>query len=102
MKEEEHLPFWGRLTGERNENVFAQTSGLRESAETAISGRGLQTEEKGTRTRTSSWEEEEDAQMCSCGKAVESRTHIVGECEIYMEERDALEKEMRKIDECGM
>ena len=89
MKEEEHLPFWGRLTGERNENVFAQTSGLRESAETAISGRGLQTEEKGTRTRTSSWEEEEDAQMCSCGKAVESRTHIVeGECEMHKEERE--------------
>ena len=41
------------------------------------------------------------AQMCPCGKAVESRTHIVGECEIYKEERDVLE-EMRKIDECGM
>ena len=39
--------------------------------------------------------------MCPCGKAVESRTHIVGECEIYKEERDVLE-EMRKIDECGM
>ena len=29
-----------------------------------------------------------------------SRTHIVGECEIYKEERDVLE--MRKIDECDM
>ena len=38
--------------------------------------------------------------MCPCGKAVESRTHIVGECEIYKEERDILE--MRKIDECDM
>ena len=35
------------------------------------------------------------------GKAVESRTHIVGECEIYKEERDVLE-EVRKIDECDM
>ena len=34
------------------------------------------------------------------GKAKESRTHIVGECEIYKEERDVLE--MRKIDECNM
>ena len=34
-------------------------------------------------------------------KAVESRTHIVGECEIYKEERDVL-KEMRKIGECDM
>ena len=33
---------------------------------------------------TSSREEEEDAQMCPCGKAVESRTHIVGQCEIYL------------------
>ena len=48
---------------------------------------------------TSSWEEEEeeeiDAQMCPCGKAIESRTHIVGECEMYKEERDVLEEEMR-------
>ena len=52
---------------------------------------------------TSSREEEEiDAQMCPCGKAIESRTHIVGECEIYKEERDVLEEEMREIDECDM
>ena len=37
--------------------------------------------------------------MCPCGKAKESRTHIVGE--MYKEERDVLE-EMRKIDECDM
>ena len=42
----------------------------------------------------SSREEEEIVQMCPCGKAVESRTHIVGECEIYKKERDVLE--MRK------
>ena len=39
--------------------------------------------------------------MCPCGKAVESRTQMVGECEMYKEERDVFE-EMRKIDECGM
>ena len=49
----------------------------------------------------SSREEEEISQMCPCGKAVESRTRIVGEFEIYKEERDVLEK-MRKIDEGGM
>ena len=38
--------------------------------------------------------------MCPRGKAVESRPHTVGECEMYLEERDALE-EMRKIDERG-
>ena len=52
---------------------------------------------------TSSREEEEiDAQMCPCGKAIESRTHIVGECEMYKEERDVLKEEMREIDECDM
>ena len=40
--------------------------------------------------------------MCPYGKAVESRTHTVGECEICKEERDVLEGEMSKIDECDM
>ena len=38
--------------------------------------------------------------MCPCGKAVESRTHIVGECDIRKEERDVLEGGMSKIDGC--
>ena len=40
--------------------------------------------------------------MCPYGKAVESRTHTRGECEICKEERDVLEGEMSKIDECDM
>ena len=55
--------------------------------------------ERRKRYNPSCREEEEDAQMCPCGKAKESRTHIVGE--MYKEERDVLE-EMRKIDECDM
>ena len=55
---------------------------------------------------TGSLEEEEvDAQICPCGKAIiENRIHIVvgGECEMYKEERDALEKDMREIDVPGM
>ena len=46
--------------------------------------------------------EEEDAQMCPCGKAVESRTHIMGECELDKEERHVVDGEMSKIDEFGM
>ena len=38
--------------------------------------------------------------MCPCDTTKESRTHIVGECEIYKEERDALEEETRKLDIC--
>ena len=36
-----------------------------------------------------------------CGKAIEGRTHIVGECEMCKEERDVIE-EIRKIDGCDM
>ena len=42
-----------------------------------------------------------DSHMCPCGTTREGRTHIIGECEIYKEERDILE-EMRKINECDM
>ena len=55
--------------------------------------------EKRKRYTSRRGEEEEDAQMCPCGKAVWSRTHMVGKCEIYEEERYLLEKEVRKIDE---
>ena len=40
--------------------------------------------------------------MCPCGTTIKSGTHTVGECEIYKEERDALEGEMRKLDVCVM
>ena len=55
------------------------------------------------RRRHNSSREDEDvhAHMCPCGTTIESRTRIVRECEIYKEERDALE-EMRKLDECYM
>ena len=47
---------------------------------------------------TSSREEEDVAtNMCPCGTTIESRTYTVGECEIYKEERDALEEETRKL-----
>ena len=42
------------------------------------------------------------AHMCPCGTAIESRTDLVGTCEIYKEERHTLEEEVRKLDECGM
>ena len=50
---------------------------------------------------TSTWvEEEEGAQSCPCGNAGECRTHIVGECELYEEERNVLEEDMSNINEC--
>ena len=38
-----------------------------------------------------------DAHMCSCCTTIESRTHIIGECETYKEERDVI-VDMRKSD----
>ena len=40
--------------------------------------------------------------ICPCGTTIERRSHIAGECEIYKEERDALEEEMRKLDVSDM
>ena len=40
--------------------------------------------------------------MCPCSKAKESKTHIVGECEMCKEERDVSEEEMKQIDECDI
>ena len=60
----------------------------------AISCRGPEPTRKNR--YTSSREEEDVAtHMCPCGTTIESRTHIVGECEIRKEERDALEEELR-------
>ena len=42
-------------------------------------------------------EEEEDAQMCPCGKAVESRTHIPEKCEIYKEENRRMSVAWRNL-----
>ena len=48
-------------------------------------------------------EAEEGAQRGSSrGEAKESRIRIVGKCELYKRERNVLEEEMRKIDECDM
>ena len=37
-----------------------------------------------------------------CGTTIESKSHIVGECEIYKKKRDALEEGMGKLDLCDM
>ena len=51
---------------------------------------------------TSSREEKVDEHMCPHGKAIESKTHIVGYCEMHKEGRDVSEEEMGKIDEGNM
>ena len=46
-------------------------------------------------------EEEEHTQRCPCGNADERRAHILGECELFKEERN-VQEEMKKIGECNM
>ena len=41
--------------------------------------------ERRKRYTSSRGEEEMDAHMCPCGKAIESRTHTAGECQIYIQ-----------------
>ena len=47
-------------------------------------------------------EEEKDKHNCPCEKAMGRITHIVAECELYQEERDVLEGEMRDLSKNGM
>ena len=58
---------------------------------------GLDVPERRNKYTSSREKEDEDAQKCPCGEAVESRTQMLGGCEVYKEERDMLQ-EMRKID----
>ena len=58
--------------------------------------------ERRKRCKTNRVEEEEDKQNCPCGKAAESRTHIVAGCDLYQEERDALEGGMRNLIKSGV
>ena len=84
-----------------NEKVTARPNGLREKVETAVSCRGLGPARKKNKLpvveRRRTW-----LQICAPCGTTESRTHIVGECEIYREGRNALEDGMRKLDVCDM
>ena len=71
VEEEEHLQTYGGLRKDRNENIFARPNGLCENAETAISCRGPGPAGKNTEVYHSWGGEEEDVQMCPCGKAIE-------------------------------
>ena len=53
----------------RHGNVFGRPNGQRENSETAISGRGPGLARRRKRY-ASNRQEEEDVQMCPCGKAV--------------------------------
>ena len=61
--------------------------------------RDLDLPERKKRYASSREDEDVATNMCPCGTTIESRTHRVGEREIYKEERDALlEERMSKPD----
>ena len=62
---------------------------------------GLDVAERRQRYTNSRKEEEADAHMRPCGKAIQTIVHTVGECGKYKEERGVLE-ERRKLDERDM
>ena len=82
---------------DKNENVFARPNGLRENSGTAFRVGVLGLPEGRTRYTSSRAEEEEVTQRCPHGNADYSRTHKLGECAVYEEERNLLE-ETRKIE----
>ena len=53
-------------------------------------------------TSKSREEEDLDTHLCPCSTPRESRTHILGECEIFKEEQNVLAGVIRKFDECDM
>ena len=84
MKEEKRLEIHGGLREEigmetclHGSMYYAKTLKLR------FRVGGLDLPERRRRYTSSQEKEEEDAQMYPRGEAVESRTHLVGECEIY-------------------
>ena len=77
---------------------FAKTLKLR------FRGGDLSLQDRRKRYTGSREEEEAEAQMCPHGKAVKSGAHRRGECDLYKEERDLLEREIideRDMDEFG-
>ena len=106
MKEEKHLEIYGGLrecigikTYLHGPMDYAENLTLRFCVRDLV-----RPERRKRYTRYTSSREEEDVatNVCPCGTTTESRTHIVGECEIHKEERDALEEKMRKLDVWGI
>ena len=86
-------------TRDGNENVFTPPNGLpgTRKRRNCFSCRGPGPARK---KRYTSSREEEDAQMCPSAQEKQSRTHIVGECDICKEKRNGME--IRPVEGCDM
>ena len=78
---EDHLEIYGRLRQETGTKTYLHgPMDCVKPPKLRFRVGDLDLPERRKRYTSSREEEEEDAQMCPCGKAVESGTHIVGGC----------------------
>ena len=96
MKSDKHVDIYG----ESSEAIGIKTHlrGPMDLAKTSILRfhvGDLYLPERRNRSTNSRAKEEVDAQMCPCGKAVNSRTHGAGESDLSKKERDVVNEETR-------
>ena len=89
MKEEKHLEMYGGLKEDIGMKTYLHgPMDYAKKLKLRFRVGDLDLPERSKRY-TRSREEDVATNMCPCGTPIESRAHIVGECEIYEEERDA-------------
>ena len=102
VKTEKHFEIYGELREDNGMNTYLHGQmGYAKMLKLRFLSKGCGPTIKKKEIYQCSREEDVATNMCPCGTRIESRTHIVGECVIFKEERDALE-ETRKIDVCDM
>ena len=93
MESEKHLKIFGGLSeGIRTKTYSHGPMVFAKTLKPQLRVGELDLPERRKRYTSSRKEEGVDAQVCMCGKAIESFTYMVGECEMYEEERDMLEE----------
>ena len=103
MKEEKHLETYGALREDIGMKTYLHGSmGYEKKLKVRLRAGDLDLPERRKRCTSSRQEEDVATSMCPRGTTIESRTHVVGECDIYKEERNALENEIMKLDACHM
>ena len=98
VKEEKHLEIYGGLMEDIGIKTFLHgPMDYANKLKLRFRVGDLDLPERRKRYTSSREEEDVATHTCPFRTTIESRTDIVGGCEIYKEDRDALEKEMRKL-----
>ena len=103
MKEEKHVEIYGGLREDIGMKTYLHgPMDYAKKLKLRFRVGGLDPPERRQRYTSSREEEDVATHMCPCGTTIDSRTHIVGVCEISKGERESLEEEMKKVDVCDM